>query len=38
MTGGDYLKAFLFLTCASCWHLSESDVWPFFKISLNTVF
>lgn len=36
--GGDYLKAFLFLNCASCWHLCEYNVWPFFKILLNTVF
>lgn len=36
--GRDYLKAFLFLSCASCWHLCEYDVWPFFKILLNTVF
>lgn len=36
--GRDYLKAFLSLSCASCWHLCEYDVWPFFKILLNTVF
>lgn len=36
--GGDYLKAFLSLNCASCWHLCEYNVWPFFKILLNTVF